>query len=48
MPFVCPVLQFVAQNKQIARETIRGSQDLFVLCYDSFPMNQEKLYSFLK
>ena len=38
----------VARNKQIARELLRGSRDLFVTCYDSFPMNPEKRHSFLK
>ena len=32
----------VARNKQIGREPLRGSRDLFVPCYDSFPMNTEK------
>ena len=34
----------VARNKQIEREPLRGSRDLFVPRYrnDSFPMNQEK------
>ena len=32
----------VARNKQIGREPLRGSRDLFVPCYDSFPMNPEK------
>ena len=36
--FVCPM----ARNKQIGREPLRGSRDLFVPCYDSFPMNPEK------
>ena len=31
----------VARNKQIGREPLRGSRDLFVPCYDSFPMNPE-------
>ena len=37
----------VARNKQIGREPLRGSRDLFVPCYDSFPMNPEKRHSFL-
>ena len=37
----------VARNKQIAREPLRGSRDLFVPRYDSFPMNPEKRHSFL-
>ena len=32
----------VARNKQIGRELLRGSRDLFVPRYDSFPMNPEK------
>ena len=32
----------VVRNKQIAREPLRGSRDLFVPRYDSFPMNPEK------
>ena len=32
----------VARNKQIDREPLRGSRDLFVPRYDSFPMNLEK------
>ena len=32
----------VARNKQIDREPLRGSRDLFVPRYDSFPMNPEK------
>ena len=32
----------VARNKQIEREPLRGSRDLFVPRYDSFPMNPEK------
>ena len=32
----------VAQNKQIDRELLRGSHNLFVPHYDSFPMNPEK------
>ena len=32
----------VARNKQIGREPLRGSRDLFVPCYDSFPMNPGK------
>ena len=32
----------VARNKQIVREPLRGSRDLFVPRYDSFPMNPEK------
>ena len=32
----------VARNKQIGREPLRGSRDLFVPRYDSFPMNPEK------
>ena len=38
----------VARNKQIVREPLRGSRDLFVPRYDSFPMNPEKRHSFLK
>ena len=38
----------VARNKQIGREPLRGSRDLFVPCYDSFPMNPEKRHSFLR
>ena len=38
----------VARNKQIVREPLRGSHDLFVPRYDSFPMNPEKRHSFLK
>ena len=30
------------RNKQIAREPLRGSRDLFVPHCDSFPMNREK------
>ena len=30
------------RNKQIAREPLRGSRDLFVPHFDSFPMNREK------
>ena len=37
----------VARNKQIAREPLRGSRDLLVPSYDSFPMNPEKRHSFL-
>ena len=36
------------RNKQIAREPLRGSRDLFVPHCDSFPMNREKRHSFLK
>ena len=32
----------LAWNKQISREALRGSHDLFVQRFDSFPMNQEK------
>ena len=32
----------VARNKQIVREPLRGSRDLFVPRYDSFPMNPDK------
>ena len=32
----------VARNKQIGREPLRGSRDLLVPRYDSFPMNPEK------
>ena len=32
----------VARNKQIAREPLRGSRDLFDPRYDSFPINPEK------
>ena len=32
----------VARNKQIAREPLCGSRDLFVPHYDSFPMNPEE------
>ena len=32
----------VVQNKQNAREPLRGSRDLFVPRYNSFPMNPEK------
>ena len=32
----------LARNKQIGREPLRGSRDLFVPRYDSFPMNPEK------
>ena len=32
----------VARNKQIVREPLRGSRDLFVPRYNSFPMNPEK------
>ena len=32
----------VARNKQIVREPLRGSRDLFVPRYDLFPMNPEK------
>ena len=32
----------VARNKQITREPLRGSRDLFVPRYDSYPMNPEK------
>ena len=32
----------VARNKQIARELLHGSRDLFVPRYDSYPMNPEK------
>ena len=32
----------VARNKQIERDSLRGSRDLFVPRYDSFPMNPEK------
>ena len=32
----------VARNKQIGREPLRGSHDLFVPRYNSFPMNPEK------
>ena len=38
----------VSRNKQIVREPLRGSRDLFVPRYDSFPMNPEKRHSFLK
>ena len=38
----------VARNKQITREPLRGSRDLFVPRYDSYPMNPEKRHSFLK
>ena len=38
----------VARNKQIGREPLRGSRDLFVPRYDSFPINPEKRHSFLK
>ena len=31
-----------ARNKQIVREPLRGSRDLFVPRSDSFPMNPEK------
>ena len=37
----------VARNKQITREPLRGSRDLFVPRYDSYPMNPEKRHSFL-
>ena len=37
----------VVRNKQIAREQLRGSHDLFVPHYDSYPLNPEKK-SFLK
>ena len=37
----------VARNKQIGRKPLRGSRDLFVPRYDSFPMNSEKRHSFL-
>ena len=37
----------VARNKQIGREPLRGSRDLFVPPNDSFPMNPEKRHSFL-
>ena len=37
----------VAPNKQITREPLRGSRDLFVPRYDSYPMNPEKRHSFL-
>ena len=30
------------RNEHIAREPLRGSHDLFVPRYDSFPMNPEK------
>ena len=36
-----------ARNKQIEREPLRGSRDLFVPRYDSFPKNPEKRRSFL-
>ena len=32
----------VARNKQIGQEPLRGSRDLFVPRYNSFPMNPEK------
>ena len=32
----------VARNKQMAREPLGSSSDLFVLRYDLFPMNPEK------
>ena len=32
----------VARNKQITREPLRGSRDLFVPRYDSFPMNPKR------
>ena len=32
----------IARNKQITREPLRGSRDLFVPRYDSYPMNPEK------
>ena len=38
----------VARNKQITREQLRGSRDLFVPRYYSYPMNPEKRHSFLK
>ena len=31
-----------ARKKQIEQEPLRGSRDLFVPRYDSFPMNPEK------
>ena len=34
--------RIVARNKQIGREPLRGSRDLFVPRYDSFPMKPEK------
>ena len=37
----------VARNKQITRELLRGSRNLFVPRYDSYPMNPEKGHSFL-
>ena len=37
----------VARNKQITREPLRGSRELFVPRYDSYPMNPEKRHSFL-
>ena len=37
----------VARNKQITRELLRGSRDLYFLRYDSYPMNPEKRHSFL-
>ena len=37
----------VARNKQIDREPLRGSRDLFVPRYDSFPWTQKKRHSFL-
>ena len=36
------------RNKQIAREPLCGSRDLFVPHCDSFPMNWEKRHAFLK
>ena len=38
----------VARNKQITREPLRGSRDLFVPRYVSYPMNPKKRRSFLK
>ena len=38
----------VALNKQITREPLCDSHDLFVPCNDSYPMNPEKRHSFLK
>ena len=39
--------ELAVRNKQIAREPLRGSRDLFVPHCDSFPMNREKRHSFL-
>ena len=41
-------LQQWARNKQIVREPLRCSRDLFIAYSDSFPMNPEKRYPFLK